>query len=56
MKKQVYVETSVVSYLTARQSRDLVRAARQEVTLEWWDRRRKEFSLYISALVLQEAG
>lgn len=56
MKKQVYVETSVVSYLTARQSRDLVRAARQEVTLEWWDRRRKEFDLYISALVLQEAG
>lgn len=56
MKKQVYVETSVVSYLTARQSRDLVRAARQEVTLEWFDRRRKEFDLYISALVLQEAG
>ena len=35
MKPSVYVETSIVSYLTARPSRDLVRAAHQEVTSEW---------------------
>jgi hypothetical protein len=32
----VYVETSVVSYLTARPSRDLLLAAHQQVTRDWW--------------------
>jgi hypothetical protein len=40
MKLRVYVETSVISYLTARPSRDLVMAAHQEVTHEWWQNRR----------------
>jgi len=56
MSKRVYVETSVISYPRARQSRDLVQAARQEMTLEWWQRRSRSFELFISALVLQEAG
>ncbi len=39
MKSSIYVETSIVSYLTARPSRDLVRAAHQELTREWWSTR-----------------
>ena len=43
------------SYLTAWRSRDLIVAANQEITKEWWDSR-EQFDLYISALVIQEAG
>lgn len=44
-KPTVYVETSIVSYLTALGSRDLVQAAHQEVTRNWWDFR-GDFALY----------
>ena len=40
MKTKVYVETSVISYLSARPSRDLVVAAHQEITRQWWDNER----------------
>jgi len=56
MKRKVYVETSVASYLTARPSRDLVVAAHQELTLEWWTNSRQRFDLFISELVLREAS
>ena len=56
MKARVYLETTVVSYLTALPSRDLVRAARQQLTREWWDNRRGHFDLHISQFVLDEAG
>ena len=56
MRKQVYLETTVVSYLTARSGRDLIRAARLEITREWWKERRGDFDLYISQFVLDEAG
>lgn len=56
MPSRVYVETSVISYLAARPSRDLVTAARQQLTHEWWRRRRPHFEVYISQLVLDEAG
>ena len=56
MKKRVYIETSVVSYLTARPSRNILAAAWQQVTREWWDKRRSQFSLFTSELVLAEAG
>jgi predicted nucleic acid-binding protein len=52
MKSRIYLETSVVSYLTARPSRDLVRAGHQETTREWWAMR----STYISQLVLDESA
>lgn len=51
---KVYIETSVVSYLTAWPSRDLVRAAHQQLTREWWASR-GSFSLFTSQLVLDEA-
>ncbi len=56
MKPTVYVETSVVSYLTARPSRDLVTAAHQEVTREWWARAGDQFELVISPMVVREAS
>jgi len=52
----VYIETSVVSYLTSRPSAALVAAAHQQVTREWWDHHRSRFDQYISPLVLDEAG
>lgn len=51
----MYIETSIVSYLAARPSRDLVTAARQELTREWWARRRASFRLYASEAVVAEA-
>jgi len=56
MKPKIYVETSVVSYLTARPSRDLIIAANQQITEEWWQTRQAGFDLYISQMVVQEAG
>ena len=54
MKPGVYLETTIPSYLTAWPSRDLVRVAHQQITRDWWDRRRAEFELYISQVVLRE--
>jgi len=55
-KPTVYIETTVVSYLTAWTSRDLVRAAQQQQTREWWDVRREDFELVCSELVEREAA
>jgi hypothetical protein len=54
MKPKVYLETTIPSYLTAWPSRDLVRAAHQQITREWWQSRRNEFDLFISQFVIQE--
>ncbi len=54
MIESVYIESSVISYLTARPSRDVVVAARQAITETWWLDRRAAFDLYISALVESE--
>ncbi|MGH7619306.1 MAG: type II toxin-antitoxin system VapC family toxin [Gemmatimonadaceae bacterium] len=51
----VYVETSVLSYLAARPSRDPIVAGRQQVTRDWWATRRAAFELHISQVVLDEA-
>jgi len=56
MPPRVYVETSVISYLAARPSRDLITAARQQLTHEWWRGRRSEIEVCVSQLVLDEAG
>ena len=54
MKPIVYVESSVISYLTSRPSRDVVIAGRQAITAEWWDTQRYRFELRISILVEEE--
>lgn len=51
----VYIETSVVSYLTAHPSRSVVLSAHQTLTLAWW-RQRGAFDLRVSQLVLDEAA
>lgn len=54
MKQRVYVETSVISYLTSRPSRDLIIAAHQQVTRQWWEERAGSYDLVISEMVEQE--
>jgi hypothetical protein len=51
----VYVETSIVSYLTARPSRNLIVAVHQRVTRDWWANR-SNFDLYVSQFVMDEAA
>lgn len=55
MKAKVYLETTIVSYLSARASRDLITAAHQQITQDWWDNHRSGFDLFVSQLVIEEA-
>ena len=55
-KQSVYIETSVISYLTARPIRDIVVAAHQQVTLEWWEKSLPHLDPYVSPLVIEEAS
>jgi hypothetical protein len=55
MKPKVYLETTFVSYFAARPSRDIITAAHQQLTQEWWERRKDNFDVFISQIVLQEA-
>lgn len=54
-KPSVYLETTVISLLTARPTRDIVQSALQQLTREWWEQRRHDFELLSSAFVVQEA-
>ena len=55
-KPTVYLETTIVSYLIARPSRDLITAACQQMTREWWDKQRHHYGLIISERVIVEAS
>jgi len=56
MKPRLYLETTIPSYLVARTSRDLLLAADQESTQEWWELHRHKYDLFISEAVLEEAS
>ncbi len=56
MKPTVYVETMIVSYLTARPSRDIVTLAHQHITREWWRSAARRFALVTSEFVRVEAA
>ncbi len=56
MKPKAYIETTVVSYLSARSSRDVVVAGRQQITRDWWRNAADRFELVASELVVDEAG
>ncbi len=56
MKPRLYLETTIPSYLTAWPSRDLIVAAHQQLTKEWWRTRRDAFEICVSQFVLDEAG
>jgi predicted nucleic acid-binding protein len=53
-KERVYIESSTVSYLCAKPSRDLILAAHQEITHEWWGNEKSQYELFISELVIDE--
>ena len=55
MKSKVYLETTIISYLVAASTHDIIQAAHQQVTREWWTRRGR-FDLFVSRPVLTEAG
>jgi len=54
MKSTVYIESSVISYLSSRPSRDVVIAGRQAISHDWWENHRHRFELRISILVEEE--
>lgn len=56
MKPKAYIETTFISYLTSRPSRDIIVAAHQQITDEWWSTRKEDFDLFASQLVWDEAG
>ena len=56
VKPKVYLETTILSLLTAWPSRDLITAADQQSTREWWENRRQDFDLFVSPEVIGEAG
>jgi predicted nucleic acid-binding protein len=56
MKKSLYIETSIASYLTARPSRDIRAAAWQQITNQWWEEVRADYDLFTSELVIVEAS
>lgn len=55
-RTRLYVETTVVSYLVARPSRDLIVAGHQQATHDWWQRHSNRFEMCVSQLVVQEAA
>src|ERR1051325_2966068 len=55
MSPRLYLETSMISYLVGRQSRDAITRGNQELTRQWWETRRFEYELYVSELVVREA-
>lgn len=56
MKPSVYIETTIPSYLVARPSRDARIASDQRTTIEWWELRRNDFEMFISAVVIREVS
>lgn len=56
MKRKVYIETSVISYLTARPSDDSIKSACQQITRLWWDSGRESVLAFISPYVVEEAS
>ena len=52
----VYIETTIIGYLTARSRKDVIFQARQELTRSWWQSSREDYELVNSQLVLDEVG
>ena len=54
MKETLYIETSVVGYYTSRLTRDLIVAAHQQITREWWKTSLPRYAAFVSVLVMEE--
>ena len=51
---RIYIESTIPSYVVARPARDLLQAARQQLTRDWWDSQREKHELFTSQVVLDE--
>ena len=51
---RIYIESTIPSYVVARPARDLLQAARQQITRDWWDLQREKHELFTSQIVLDE--
>jgi hypothetical protein len=51
---RIYIESTTPSYVVARPARDLLQAARQQLTCDWWDLKREQHELFTSHVVLDE--
>jgi hypothetical protein len=51
---RIYIESTIPSYVVARPARDLLQAARQQLTRDWWDLQRANHELFTSQVVLDE--
>ena len=51
---RIYIESTIPSYVVARPARDLLQAARQQLTRDWWDLQREQHELFTSQVVLDE--
>ena len=54
VEMRIYVESTIPSYAVARPARDLLQAARQQLTRDWWEMRRERHELFTSQVVLDE--
>jgi predicted nucleic acid-binding protein len=54
--ESVYLETTFFGYLVSRPSRDLLVAAHQQATQDWWIERRERFDCYVSQVVIDESS
>lgn len=53
---RIYIESTIPSYVVARPARDLLQAARQQLTRDWWDSKREPHELFTSQVVLDEVA
>ena len=56
MKKPLYLETTIVSYLAARPGSDLVVAGHQLITRRWWEMHRPDYAMFVSESVIEECA
>lgn len=56
LKETVYIETSIIGYLTARATSNLIVTANMQTTKSWWDNHRDKFDIYISEIVIEEVS
>jgi hypothetical protein len=53
-KQQIYIETSVISYLVSKTSSNIILAAYQQITRQWWDSQLHYYHPFTSDFVLEE--
>ena len=53
---RIYIESTIPSYVVARPARDLLQAARQQTSKDWWELKRHQHELFTSQIVLDEVA